>query len=542
MRCGFCGHTNQPGVKFCSKCGAAFPEVPVEEVNKVDIKSTVSSVTKMAKTMPIKKLLLIIIPVVVLIVAAIIVIPMLIGPSVLMRTDNISIFTDRDEVIISGNNNSRFGIDGTFVSMQRSLDGSKAVILTDYGSSGGTLWFVTTSRVTHVADDVLEYLLADSGNGVAYVTDYDSRNDVATLYLHDTSSGRATRVTEDAMYLGSMWGVSISPNGRSLTFTSDYDRDSREYYGYIRVDGRAPERIGKNTYGVAISNGGRHLYYVRTSDDNVRSLHVRSGNNDNRLISELNHVSIMLNRDYSQAIFQIDDRSFISQSGGERERIGGTNVWRIILPRGAQIGGNSDHTIVYGIRSFANNVIHNNDGLAYMDRNFETSRISSTSDYASLALVSENGRTLLYLNNNGHLSAIDPTRPGAERREIGRDVESFVATNNARTVYFVNSDNELWCAKGNSAAEKVSDDVYAASLAMPFRGNRAFFIVDWSARRNSGELFFSNNGGRRAKVGGGDDVVRVWSTATNIFYRTIDNDVFRSNGNDRFSLFAEDLR
>jgi hypothetical protein len=516
--------------------------MPAQEANKADIKSTVSSVTQMAKAMPIKKLLMFAIPVVVLIVAAIIVIPMLIGPSVLMRTDNISIFSDRDEVIISGNNNARFAIDGSFVSTQRSLDGSKAVVLTDYGSSGGTLWFVTTSRVTHVADDVLEYLLADSGNGVIYVTDYDSRNDVATLYLHDTSSGRETRITEDAMYQGSMLGISISPNGKSVTYRGDFDRDNREYYGYTRVDGRASERLGKNTYGVAISNGGRHLYYVRTSDDNVRSLHVRSGNNDNRLISELNHVFLMLNRDYSQAIFQIDDRSFITQNGGERDRIGGSNIRRIILPRGAQIGGNSDHATVYGVRSFANNVVQNNDGLAFMDRNYETNRISSTSDYASLALVSENGRTLLYLNNNGHLSAIDPTRAGAERREIGRDVESFVATNNARTIYFVNSDNELWCASGNRPAEKVSDDVYAASLAMPFRGNRAFFIVDWSARRNSGELFFSNNGGRRVKLGGGDDVVRVWSTATNIFFRTIDNDVFRSNGNDRFTLFAEDLR
>jgi len=548
MRCEFCGNDNQPGVKFCSKCGAQFPEIPAESANagSADVKSTVNSVVGMFKAMPLKKLLIIAIPVIVIIVAAIIFIPMLGGSSVDIRKDNISLFFDGDLIIISGNNNAKFTIDGSYESVQRSIDGSKAAILTDYRSStGGTLWFVTTSGAQQVADDVMSYLLSDTGKGLVYMTDYDNKNYTAELYLYDTSSKKSTRITDEAFTYGyDMIGVCISPNGKSVSYVTDYDTRDEEFTGYLQVDGKTPEKLGTNTYALAVSDGGRHLYYLKgSSDGRSASLHVRSGRNENRLIPDVtSEPSLRLNKAYSQLIYNMDGRSYISQNGADRIRIGGTAIRGVILPRGAQVGGNSDIVTVYGIRSFANNVIRNEDGLAYMDSSYETNRISSTSDNASRAVVSDNGKTLLYVNNNGHLSAIDPTRQNAERREIGRDVLSFTATNDAKTIYFINDDNELYCAKGNGVPAKISDDVYTGYLVMPQGTSRVFFLVDYSSRRNSGELQFSNNGGKKTPIIGGDDVIRVWAPGMNAFYTTVDNDVFRSSGNEKFTLFAEDIR
>ena len=546
MRCEFCGHENRPGVKFCSRCGSQFPYAPEDETydSGDGIKSVLSGITGMLKSAPIKKILMFGIPAAVVIIGAIIAVSMLIGPGVAVRKDSISLFSDRNQIFVSSNKN-KFTIDGKYDSIQRSLDHSKAVVLTDTrGASGGTLWFVSTSGSYMIAEDVVAYQIADSGNGVVYLTDHDSLNDIATLYLYDTSARKQTKITEEALFddYGGMQGICISPNGKTTAYISDYHVSDREFSGYIKVDGRDPERLGKNTFAVAVSDGGRHLYYIKMTDNGrSASLHARSGRNDGRLATDMSGISLILNIDYSQVIFSLDGKSYISRNGGERVRIGGSTVLGFILPRGAQSGRSSANTTVYGVRSFANNVIRNEDGLAYMDSNYETGRISSTSDYAARAFISDDGRTLLYINNNGHLSAIDPTSPGAERREISKDVQQFVATNNCKTIYYINNYDELWCIKGTGTPVKVSDDVYREYLVMPFGTSRALFLIDYSTRRGSGELFYSNNGGRRMKVSGGDDVTRVWVTVTSAFFRTIENDVFRSGGDEKFIKFAENV-
>ena len=548
MHCEYCGHANQQGVKFCSNCGAQFPEKPAANThaNKVDVNGALTGLNSIFKQMPVKKILMIAIPVVILIIAAITVIPMLGGSVVAMRKDSINTFSgmDMDQIFISGNNNARFIINGELISRQNSMDGSRSVILTDYDSkNGGVLWFVSTSGSYRIAEDVYSYMLSDTGNGVIYLTDYNSKNNVATLYQYDTSSKKSKHITDEAMYLGysGMEMFSISPNGKSLSYISDYNEEKEYFTGYTVIDGKAPEKLGDNTFAIAISDEGRTMYYVKMSRGSSNaSLHVKSGRNDTRLISDWYNTSLMLNRDYSQIIFNIEDKSYISQNGLERERLDGAVIRGLILPRGSQVGGNSAYANVYGFRSFANNVVRSDDGLAYLDGNLKISKISSTSDNASSAIISSDGRILLYISNNGHLSAIDPTKPGSERKEVGRDVLQFTAANDAKTIYYINDDEELMYVKGGSTV-KVSDDVYSSYLAMPFNSTRVFFLVDFSERRNSGELCFSTNGGKRVKVANGEDVTRVWVSVANVFFKTIEEAVYRSNGNEKFELFAEDV-
>ena len=501
-----------------------------------------SGILNIFKSLPIKKILMIGIPIIVIIIAAIIAIPMLTGPGAAMVKDSISIFYDRDQITVSGNNNFRFTIEGEYDYVQKSLDGSKAAVITDNrGDSGGILWFVTTKDSYRIAEDVIAYQLADSGNGVAYLTEYDSKTNTATLYLYDTSARKSVKITEDATHMiyGAMEIIAISPNGKSVSYMSDYNYMDNEFTGYIKVDGRAAERLGKNMVALAISDGGRFLYYAKVTDSGNASLYVKNGRSDNRLMTEYSGESFMLSRDYSQIIFSMDGKSYISRNGGEKEKIGGSIIRDFILPRGVQIGGNSSYATVYGVQGFSDKVIRNDDGLAYMNGKYDVSKIASTSDYASQAFISDDGKTLLYKNNNGHLSTIDPTKPTSERKEISRDVLQFVSNSNCKTIYFINKDNELFFIKSNGTPVKVSDDVNSDYLVMPYSGNTAFFLMDYNTRRGSGDLYFSNNGGRRVKVSGGDDITQVWVTPTSVFYRTIDHDVFRSSGNEKFTLLVE---
>ena len=588
MICAYCGHTNEQGGNFCARCGAQLmqdkqpaytpnaeeptfdPEPPIRPRSAKTASSqkmagspesagssrlsgygrAVRGIRRTAMKSPLMKILMFAVPAVIVVVAAIVIISLLGGSGSAMRKNHIAFFSDSGETIVSGNNNAKFTLDGGLESFQISLDGSKAVALTDYDfRTGGTLWFVTASGGTHIADDVFAYQLADSGNGVAYFTDHDARNELAALYLYDTSNNRATLLTDAAYYdgYGYMPGVAISPNGKSVGYIADYDARNFEFAGYIRIDGKAAEKLGDEMFAVAISDGGRHLYFckldVRTRE---ASLHVRSGRNENRLVPDVGNVTIMLNRDYSEIIYSVHDgdhRTFISRNGSERERISGAAISSILVPRGAQVRthyNDFSNITVYGMSSLSNFTAITDEGIAYYNNRLEANRIAASSDYSSGAEISGNGKTLYYINNSMRLSSIDPTVPGAERREIDRDVVSFTSAGDGRSVYYVNDENELLYVSGSGAPVRIADDVAHSGLSISHSGNRLFFLVEYRSGRG-GELFFSNNGGRRTKVSGADDVLSVWSTPTNIFFVTRDSELFRSNGNDNFSMFHEDI-
>jgi len=194
---------------------------------------------------------------------------------------------------------------------------------------------------------------------------------------------------------------------------------------------------------------------------------------------------------------------------------------------------------VYGVNSFANILAMSSDGTVFIDSKYEASKISGSTSYRNRTSISNDGKSLLYTTTSGNLSIIDPTKPGAERRELAKNVKSFVASNDGKTIYYVNDDDELWCIKGNGKPSKVSDDVSSEYLALSYSNNKIFFLVDYSSR-TGGQLYYSDNGGKRTKVSGGDDVMRVWSTSANIFFLTVDSDLYRSSGNEKFVLFQDD--
>ncbi|MFA5524153.1 MAG: hypothetical protein WDA24_07325 [Tissierellales bacterium] len=546
MKCEYCSHDNEPGVKFCGKCGAQIPDKPMNDDNKADIKSTVSSVTNMVKAKPLSKLLKFAIPAVLVIIAIVIASSMFSGSGVSIAKDSINFFYEEDMVIVSGNNNPKFTIDGVMHSSQKSLDGSKAVVLTDYNyENGGVLWFVTTSNQVKIAEDVVGYKLSDTGKGVAYYTDFDSENSIASLYLYDTASKKTTRLSDEATFLTYEPAIiaCISPDGKSVAFTSDYDISNDEVITHIKVDNKPVEKFGENMVVLAISDGGKYIYYAKVSNDgSSASLRVKSGKNDNRLISDLSSVrsntTMILNEDYSQVIFNRNDKAYISQKGNEATKISNSLIDSLMLPSGSQVAYNYNN-FVFGVSSLENNIASNSDGLLYINDKFETARISGSPSYGYRSFVSNDGKRLVFVSSSDILYVIDPTKPDAERIELAEDVKTFISSNDGKTIYYINDVDELWCVKGTGKPTKISDDVTGQFLTMSPNSNKLFFLVDHSYD-NGGELYYTNNGSKREKISGGEEVGSIWSTPSNIFFVTVDYDLYRSSGNEKFELFQEE--
>ena len=554
MKCTNCGRDNDHGETICPGCGTQIQQEWQQEARLAAQpeahESSAADETAHVKLPRLKKLAAIIIAAAVIIVAAIYVIPTLGGFSYATTKDWIEIRAGYEEVVISGNNNPKFKIDGELYGYELSLDNSKAVVMVDYDKvEGGALWFVTTSGARLISEDVIGYLLADSGNGIAFLTKYNEDDETATLYLYDTSRKNKTEITDGASSLGfgGVFGVAISPDGKSIGYVTDYDKKSYDFTGYIVING-SRQKLGDNMLAAAISDGGKFIYYAKydPGDGNI-SLHVKSGQNDNRLASDADSIigSVKLNKDYSQIIYSLNDddyRTYISRNGAEREKISGSMIWNIILPRDAQ-RRDYQYTAkisVFGISDFSGFVGVTSDGLSYYNSKLEPDKIANSDNYIEMASVSNDGKTLHYRNSSSRLSSVRFTSSGAERTDIDKEVYSFAASADGKSVYYVNGDNELYFARRGKTPVKIADDVLAGSLTLSYTGNRVYFLVEYRGDDKGGDLYYSSNGGRKTKVPGAFEVTGLKSRPTNIFYATVNDEYFRSNGNEVFSLFYEE--
>jgi hypothetical protein len=482
----------------------------------------------------------------------------------ILVTDSIRFFQEGDRIVVSPNNDEIFTINGELTLFQWSKDGSIAVLLTDASredGDSGTLWLVNTTEAVRIADGVYGYLLSASGNAVLYHTDYNEREETATLNLYNVDSGRSRVVTNEVYYDG--WRsdfIAISPDGRSITYIGDFNWEDNTFMGYIEIDGGEPEQLGENMFGIAVSDGGRFIYYLRYRwEDDTVFLYVRSEGEDNRLHTNANssEFTIILNFDYSEAIIneiiwdEYDEwyRSFISLGGGERESIGNFYIEEETLDLMPRLGDSRMSSVFgviisFGIDSFAERVVwagevdnhgYERSHINYIDIDFQISRIPGTDNAAQNAQLVENGDVLIFRDwERNRLNRVVVGDENAEVEVLARNVENFRVSSDGRTVYIVNDNNELFYVEDEDNTVRIADDIDSWSLEMMYGSNRVFFIGDYDSHINAGTLYYSDSGGDRVRVPGGNDVVRVWSTVSSVFYRNIDGDIYRSNGDENF--------
>lgn len=556
MFCSKCGEKHSGEEKFCSKCGNPLNQPQTKENQQREVKEeptkqasqqSIEGEREDAKQSSLKKLTLkVVFPVVAIIIVLFLIIQSITSggsKGLMLTSDSIKAFSyDNTTYLISGNNNPKFNIEAEYLSLKRSLDSSKAAGLDRYSyGSSGTLWYITTKEKVKVSEDVYDFYFSDSGNGIAFLKDYDSSNDTATLYLYDTNSKKSSKVADD-VYITL---IAISPDGKSVGYVCDYDYRSGEYTGYIKIGNKAVEKLGVNTAALAIAKDGKYIYYIKENpNSSYPSFYVRSGKTDNKLTSELGLYQklFFLNQDYSQIIVNDNGRAFISKNGKEREKIANFQIEYIVMPPYGQIlVPNHIRHEVYGIKDFVDVVAFGDDGsLVYINKKLENTRLVNN---CYKPMLSNDGKTVFFDDYDKKLYKKDIKNEKSERVTLANDVYNFLISPDGSQVYYTNFDNELFYIKGSASPIKLADDVNHNSLCITADGSTIFYLIDY--RSNNGTLYYSKNGGKRTKIA--DDVYWVSTHASGAFYytdydsRNFTYTVYRSNGSAKFELFQADV-
>jgi hypothetical protein len=546
MKCNSCGNDNLKGAKFCVKCGAQLIDnlssIENDNENEIVVEDLSSDTVTVAKKLPSNKAFKFAIPVVLIIAAFLFISSMFKGSNIHAKKNSIYAFYDYEKVYALIDNKTKVTIEGELHSHNRSIDDKAGIMLVDYEEYGGNLWYVSASGNFKIDEDVYAYKLSDSGNGIIYLTDYDYNNDKATLYLYDITSKKREKISDEVLYYGNgnNFTATISPDGKSVSYTTFTDEYADDSVGYVKINGGATKELGKNIYVVAISDGGKYIYYLKNSS-NSTALYVKSGKNETKLVSDFsNSSSLILNKDYSQIIFNNDGKAYISKNAKDKEKINNSEINYLILPQYPQFTFSREsgaYIYVYGVHSFENTYANAGSQTFYIDNKLEFTRISGANS-AYDRVISADGKKMYYITSSNNLKVFNSTDKDEKEENIAEDVIRFVITKDEKTIYYVNTDYELWGKKGNKKAEKIADDVSEYYLALSPNSNKLFFLADYG---NYGELYYSNNGGKKIKVAKADEVRQVESSVTGIIYWTVDGDVFRSTGNEKFELFQKEV-
>ncbi len=469
---------------------------------------------KTAKKNTMVKLLAIAVPLAAVIALCVMFLPSLLNSGGVVITNNIEFYGTEDGSIVLINDNTPIKFDEDIISMEKNFDASKAVVLVDNGSDGytGSLWYVSANDKFKIADDVASYVMSDSGDGIAYCVKNDDENYTGNLNLYVVSKKEVQLISKNVFYEFSM---SISPDGKTVAYVEGNYYEDDEFTGYIKKTGADAEKLGANKRCIAVSDNAIYAYYVKYSGSG-EELYVKNGENDIKLA--IYPDSILFNADYSQVIVSYDNKAYISLNGKDKQKIANASVWGVLLHDRQSINYNSFNeylTNVYNIKDFAGvSLISNNDDVLYINKDYETTKVIS-STYSGNYQMAANGKTIFYLDRSDKLCKMDVSRPDAEKIIIAEDVYSFLPTDDGNTVYYINSYDELWAAVGTSKPVKISDDVYGG-LVIQQGSNRVFFLTDYSSY--SGTLYYSDNGGKRVKVQGADDVYSMHSGGKYIYY------------------------
>ncbi|MDR3209587.1 MAG: zinc-ribbon domain-containing protein [Oscillospiraceae bacterium] len=418
------------------------------------------------------------------------------------------------EVVVIASDGTRTAIDGELENQVKSLDGTRAAFLVDEGGDWYTLYYLDRgAKPRLVAEDVYDYEFAASGTAIVYLNDYDYDDQAGTLALY--SGGKTTTITNEA-YSAGMW---ISPDGKTVTYTADYDDGDFEGYYW---SGKATS-LGKNKEPRAIADGAKYVYYFKGS-----TFYVQKGAKDDTKTKLGDDASgIIFNRDLSQAVYNSDGAAYITRNGGEKKKLSG-ELSSFLAPTGTQ-----NARSVYGVASFADTFYKNGAGaIIRVTAKFETVSVAKSVDTVYLA---GDGKTLFYLKNESVYS-VSGLKANADAKELtgSEDVTEFRILADGKTFYFVNDDDELFYQKGAAKAKQIGEiDSDAYNALAVYKGKTLYFISD-------GELFSAAGAKTAAVKGVVDELDYVTAGPFSVTISNTDDEYYYSTNGAKFTLLGSD--
>ncbi|MDR0196728.1 MAG: hypothetical protein LBI36_00710 [Oscillospiraceae bacterium] len=421
---------------------------------------------------------------------------------------------------------------------QKSVDGTKAAfIVSDTTWSAGTLYYASGKGApVKVAEDVLDFVLSDSGEGMAFYVNYDPSAYVADLMVYDVKDAQAHAIDHNAYYRDSgdyyynfyhyigSYAV-ISPDGKSVMYKADYENG--EHTLKINVNGKS-DTVGRNADGIAVADGAKFMYFTKTTDTGT-ALYASKGTDAqevrlDRVSTGVSYNRYHFNADYSQIVFvNADGRTCISVRGGDKSNLANSVVVLFLVPDNARFrayeGGYDAHNVyVYGFGDFKNSVFLSGNGeLNAIDGKLEKQVIAGDVSIGN-STVSKDGKWVYYVNYSGILkkaSASDSTLPA---QTVASGVSDFVLAPDGDTVYYITLDGELYQKKSGAEGRgtKIDGNAYVGydyDAILISGDGKVYFLSDvWAGK---GTLY-GVSGTKKNRVR--DDVYGVYAGARDFYY------------------------
>lgn len=563
IKCEFCGEMVYSNEKTCKTCGAqlnyskqasieaATGEFITSNIKKIKeagtagiskIKAAVSSVdgNKAKQLMEqYKKYLPFAAAAIVFLILLLVLVPRMAKSPVVNTygTNQLSYYSAEDEMIFYTNRKVVAEIEDTSGTPVLSMDGSKAAILADYSrEDGGSLYLIDSKGEKFIDDNVYYFVMAPSGRAVAYLKDYDSSENSATVMLYNGRKAVKIKSEISTGYLDE-GSLVISPGGNAVAYL-EFD-DYNEFTSYISLNGREPKKLGKYQLVAALSDNAKYIYYIEMDEDRYTGeFYVKTGNNKVKLASDADELgSLMFNEDCSQLLFHFEKKTYLTIKGREKIKILNNRAYPL-LPSNAVKMNHIGDNIIYGIDSFSNKLLEASEDIYYLNSRYETNKIS---DRNYKALISNDMKKLVYLDYSECLhivTKLNSKNPKDVELDASDDVVNFTISEDGSTIYYVNEDDELYSISVSNRPNKVADDVSKYNLVA--LGNKIYFLTDYY---DTGALYYTT-GKRKTAIRNADEVSYAYRLGNGLVYQEGDYDerviYGSSNGKSFKKLFSAD--
>ncbi len=410
------------------------PEAPAEEDAAEDAWGPLSQPRKEKKSFPLKKLL---IAVGCLAAAAVII---LLGAKLFGGSGGGKSQSDGQLLSIRGDGETHLiSAKGTLYTLDdeylcwTSAAGDKAVL---YDSDWTELYYFDGSRSTLVTEGPVDFEFSADGSAVTYLVEGDEEYD---LYLY--KKGKSTLIAQEV----ADYGLCISPDGSCVGYQRSGEKSDKGYYW----DGSEHE-LGKNIEPVMISSGGKYIYLVKNSSG--ETLYVQKGSNtDSRVKLGEDPYSYYFNTDATQLFYTADDKSYVTDKGGERLKVGSSSCRPVFSGRARYCGN------IYETETFLGTFFFDDDGgkVIYLNAKGETNTVAKK---ASAVMLANDGRTLFYMKGDSICKADGTKKDPKEITLVEEEAEEFVISPDGKTLFFLNEDYELYAQKGTDKAVLLCDE------------------------------------------------------------------------------------
>lgn len=398
-----------------------------------------------------------------------------------------ALYTDGEQVMLADDNvyDQTYSMDGSVLAYRN--DDDELVIIKE-----GTV-------ITTGIDGAEGILFSNGGDVLAYFTDceratyynadydYEDTVKVGTLNLYDIKKKSSIEIAEAVVVDSAV----LSPDGKTVAYVAEYEATD-DFKGFYSVKGKKPVEVGKEKRVFAIANKAKYVYY-----SDVDRVYVMKKNEDEKLAGDLNDVEVMMNADNTEMLYFVDGKTYITVKGGEKKKVAGEELTRVILEDDAAIGEQGiekergEIEVTYtGVDTFEGKLFYSyyTDEIYYMMNKFETEKLASaTYQYAQ----AEDGETLVY-RNGADVVKVTKFDKGGEKEVIASNAfpQKIYADGDLKHIYLLNQESELYYIQNNNKGKKIADDVTSAVISSD--GRYCYYIVD-------GEEFCYSKNGRKEK-------------------------------------------